>query len=77
MTKYKHLGMIAAMLMEELRKQIRTCGKSRYQISQETGIDQAVLCRLMQAKRGRLCNAATIEILLNYFDLEIVKKRGK
>jgi hypothetical protein len=66
------------MLIELLRKQIQTCGKSRYRISQDTGIEQSVLCRILQ---GKTCEAKTVEILLKYFGFEIVKKhkqeRGK
>lgn len=62
------------MIIEELRKQIKICGKSRYQISMDTGIDQSQLCRIMQ---GGSCKVETADILFKYFGLEIkpVKKR--
>jgi len=41
------------MIMEQIREQIETCGKSRYQISKETGIDKAALCRIMQGGRKK------------------------
>ena len=66
------LGVSAAsMIMEQIRRHIRTCGKSRYQISKETGIDKAALCRIMQ---GGSCRAETADILLDYFGLEVRPK---
>ena len=60
------------MIMERIRKEIQTCGKSRYQISKDTGIDKAALCRIMQ---GGSCVAETADILLKYFGLTIAKKK--
>jgi len=62
------------MIIELIRERIRTCGKSRYVISQETGIDKAALCRIMQ---GGSCKVETADILLKYFGLEIVEKKQK
>ena len=62
------------MIMKRIRKEIETCGKSRYQISKETGIDKAALCRIMQ---GGSCIAETADILLEYFGLTITKKTKK
>ena len=62
------------MLMKLIRDEIRTCGKSRYVISKETGIDKAALCRIMQ---GKSCIAETLDILLDYFGLTIVKKKDR
>jgi len=62
------------MIMEQIREQIETCGKSRYQISKETGIDKAALCRIMQ---GGSCKAETADILLKYFGFELVQKKKK
>ncbi|MHC4623682.1 MAG: hypothetical protein ACYS4W_07235 [Planctomycetota bacterium] len=50
------------------------CGKSRYQISKETGIDEAALCRIMQ---GGSCKVETADILLSYFGFELVQKKNK
>ena len=61
-----------AMIMERIRKEIETGGKSRYQISKDTGIDKAALCRIMQ---GGSCKAETADILLKYFGLTIAKKK--
>jgi hypothetical protein len=59
------------MLIELIRKQIRTCGKSRYEISRATGIGQAVLCKIM---KGGSCKAETVDALLKYFGFVVVKK---
>ncbi len=65
---------ICMTIIETLRKEIKTCGKSRYQISKDTGIDNAALCRIMQ---GGSCKAETVDILLKYFDLIIIKDKKK
>lgn len=41
-----------AKLSDQLRRIIDGCDKSRYQISQETGIDQATLSRFMHGQGG-------------------------
>jgi hypothetical protein len=60
--------------MEQIRKHIKACGKSRYQISKDTGIDKAALSRIMQ---GGSCKAETADILLKYFGIELIAKKGK
>jgi hypothetical protein len=62
------------MLIELIRKQIRTCGQSRYRISKDTGIEAAALCRLMQ---GKTCTVETVDILLKYFGFKVIKKTSK
>ncbi len=74
LTFVNYVVTVSLMIIEIIRKQIRTCGKSRYQISAETGIDNAALCRIMQ---GGSCKAETADILLKYFGLTIVKKTKK
>ena len=64
----------SGMIIERIRKEIRTCGKSRYGISKDTGIDKAALCRIMQ---GGSCKVETADILLRYFGLTITKKGKK
>jgi len=63
-----------SMIIETIRRQIETCGKSRYQISQDTGIDEAALCRIM---KGGSCKAETVDVLLKYFGIELVSKKTK
>ena len=62
-----YLGMIS----ETLRQKIATCGKSRYQIAKDTGLDQAALCRIMQ---GGGLSGETVDILCEYFGLELVER---
>jgi DNA transposition AAA+ family ATPase len=61
-----------AMIIEKIRKQIKTSGKSLNQIDRDTGIDKAALSRIMN---GGSCKAETLEVLLNYFGYEIRKKK--
>ena len=56
-------------LSEQVRQAIDTCGKSRYQISQDTGIDQATLSRFMNGKRG--LSIPILDCLGEYLGLEI------
>jgi plasmid maintenance system antidote protein VapI len=60
------------MIIEIIRKHIRTCGKTRYRIAQETGVGEDQLCRIMQ---GRTCTVETADILLKYFGLTIAEKK--
>jgi transcriptional regulator with XRE-family HTH domain len=41
-------------LSDQIRRAIKTCGKTRAQISRETGVDQATLCRFVQGRHGLL-----------------------
>ncbi len=60
------------MILELLRGKIETCGKSRYQICNETRIDKATLCRIMQ---GKSCKVETADRLFEYFGLEVVESK--
>lgn len=42
----------SAKLTDQLRRAIAECGKSRYQISKETGIGESTLSRFMHDKGG-------------------------
>jgi len=66
--------MLLSMIVETIRKHIKACGKSRYQISQDTGVDEATLCRIVA---GKACSTETADILLKYFGLRISKKCKK
>ncbi len=66
-------------LSEQVRQAIDTCGKTRYQISQDTGIDQATLCRFMGGNGG--LSIPVLDKLGEYLGLRIVtdkprKKKG-
>ena len=74
LTFVNYVVTLSPMIMKRIRKEIETSGKSRYRISEETGIDKAALCRIMQ---GGSCKAETADILLKYFGLTITKKAKK
>ena len=60
------------MIVETIRKHIEACGKTRYRISQDTGVDEATLCRIIA---GKACSTETADVLLEYFGLAIVSKQ--
>jgi ribosome-binding protein aMBF1 (putative translation factor) len=60
------------MIMERIAKAIEKSGKTRYQIAQETGIDQAVLCRVVS---GGSCSTKTADLLCKYLKLELTSKK--
>lgn len=74
LTGVNYTVIMLLMILEQLRKEIETCGKSRYKICSDTGIDKAALSRIMT---GGSCKAETIDILLEYFGLTIAKKGKK
>ncbi len=62
-------------LTEQVRQAIETCGKTRYQISQDTGIDAATLCRFVGGKGG-LSNPI-LDTLGEYLELEIRRRKAR
>jgi len=62
------------MIIETIKKQIEKRGLSRYRISQETGVDQATLSRLIQ---GKTITVKTADILLEYFEIELKPRKKK
>lgn len=69
---HQRVSIMASMILEKIRKQIKTSGKSLNQIGRDTGIDKATLSRIMN---GGSCKAETLEVLLNHFGYEIRKKK--
>jgi transcriptional regulator with XRE-family HTH domain len=65
---------LAAMIMRTIRQAIEKCGKSRYQISMESGIDQATLSRIAN---GRNCGMEVADKLCEYLGLELRPRRAK
>ena len=65
------------MILESIAKAIEKSGKSRYQISKETGIDQAVLCRIVSGSGTGSCSTKTADILCKYFGLELKPKKKR
>ena len=74
-----NVDIIKGMILESIAKAIKESGKSRYQISKETGIDNAVLCRITTGSGTGSCSIETADILCKYLGLELKpeKKRGK
>jgi DNA transposition AAA+ family ATPase len=62
-------------LSEQIRQAIETCGKTRYQISQDTGIDQATLCRFMGGNGG--LSIPILDRLGEYLGLRIVANKPR
>ena len=65
---------LVAMIVKSIGKAIETCGKTRYQISKETGIDQAILCRIVN---GGTCGMKTADKLCAYLGLELRPRKTK
>ena len=55
---------------DDLRRAIQRSGKTRYRISQDTGVSEAVLCKFMQGERGMLL--PSIDKLYAYLGLRLV-----
>jgi len=62
------------MITETLKKEIRRCGVSRYEIAKRTGVSQAQLCRFM---KGQSFQCETADILLKYFGYGLRKTKRK
>lgn len=62
------------MIMDSLRQAIEKSGKSRYRIHKDTGIDQAVLCKIMA---GGTCSMETADQLCKYLGLDLRPSRAK
>jgi len=65
------------MIVGKLAEAIEKSGKSRYQISKETGVDQAVLCKIVTGSGSSSCGIRTADKLCKYFELELVPKKRK
>jgi hypothetical protein len=62
------------MIMDSLRRAIAESGKSRYRIYKDTGVDQAVLCKIMA---GGNCSMETADTLFEYLGLEVRPRLAK
>jgi hypothetical protein len=56
------------MIMETIRQAMEMSGKSRYRIYKDTGIDQAVLCKIAA---GGTCSMETADELCKYLGLKL------
>lgn len=68
---------ISNMILEKIAEAIKKSGVSRYRISKETGIDQAVLCRIVSGSGKGQCSLETADKLCKYLGLELVPKSKK
>jgi transcriptional regulator with XRE-family HTH domain len=71
-------------ISDQLREAIKTCGKTRYQISQESGIDEAALSKFMNEKVGlslptidKLCECIGAELVIGPGRVARSKKKGR
>jgi hypothetical protein len=63
---------MSELLSDHLRRAIDECGRSRYAISCETGIDQATLSRFM---RGGGLSLNAVDKLVDVLNLEVRPRR--
>lgn len=57
-------------ILEQIRRAILASGQTRYRISQETGVGEPQLCKLMKGQAG--LSVESLERLAEYLGLEIV-----
>jgi transcriptional regulator with XRE-family HTH domain len=57
-------------LSEQIRHAIETCGKTRYQIAKETGVDAATLCRFVKGRHG--LSLDTLDRVAECIGMEII-----
>ncbi len=60
---------------DQIRKAVEDCEMTRYQISQETGIDQASLSRFVHGELG--LSVAAIDTLADLLGLEVTTKKDQ
>ncbi len=59
-------------LLDDIRRAIRGCGRSMYQLARQTEIDQAVLSRFLAGKQG--LSMRSLEALAQELRLRLVKE---
>jgi transcriptional regulator with XRE-family HTH domain len=62
-------------LSQQIRDAIESCGKTRYQIAKDTGIDQATLSRFMSGNGG--LSIPVLDKLGAYLNLRITTEETK
>jgi len=63
--------------LEKIAEAIKRSGKTRYQIAKDTGIDNAVLCRIVTGSGTGRCSTKTADKLCKYLGLELAPKKTK
>ncbi len=74
MTIKQVMFIMKSMIAKQITKAIKKSGLSRYQIHKDTGIDQAVLSRLVN--QG-ICSYKLADQLCEYLGLELRPKQSK
>ena len=64
-----------AAIYESIREAIESSDKSRYRLSQETGISQAQLSEFVHGRRGM--SVENIELLIEALGLEVTIRRQR
>ena len=62
------------MIIEKIRKKIKTSGQSLNQIGEISGVDKAALSRIMH---GGSCKVETAERLLKHLGFKLIEKKAR
>jgi ribosome-binding protein aMBF1 (putative translation factor) len=73
--KYSVRLAIMEAFSEILRRAIVDCGRSRYEISKETGIAQSVLSRFAHGKKG--LTLKSVDVLVRFLGIEVKHRKRK
>lgn len=60
---------------EKLRRAIIDSGRSRYEISQQTGIAESVLSRFVRGERG--LSLQSVDVLVRFLGLEVRQRKDR
>ena len=69
---HKGMGKSSPQLSEQLRDQIQSCGKTRYQIAKDTGLSQPLLSRFVNRECG--LSIESTDVLCAYLGLKLAKR---
>ena len=69
---HKGMGKLSPHLSEQLRDEIQSCGKTRYQISKDTGLSQPLLSRFVNDECG--LSMYSTDALCAYLNLKLAKR---
>ena len=64
--------LVMAPILDDMRHAIKTSGKTRYRIAQDTGISESQLSQLMGGTKG--LSVESLERLADYLGLKIVAR---
>ena len=69
------MGKRRIKLSDQIRREIKGCGMSRYRLSKLTGIRQETFSRFMSGERG--LPMKTLDVLADFLGLDVVKRPRK